>query len=157
MNLTSKSRYAIKIMMDLALYQKGDSQVHRKDIAKRQGISADYLDQIMVRLRKKGIVESLRGRSGGYRLSSPADQISLLEIFTAAEGGSISPVECLDQEANCNFSGMCISEAAWQKVNFAIAESLKGITLASLISQNVDQFKMCPASGVKECKPGRAS
>ena len=101
MNFTSRSRYALKIMMDLAFHAQFP-HVHRRDIAKRQGIPQEYMDQILMRLRAGGMVESVRGRGGGYRLAKPATAVSLWELFMAAEG-SLGPVQCLDGKCKCEF------------------------------------------------------
>lgn len=132
MNVTSKSRYALKIMMDLAERAQG-GLVHRSDIAARQGIPLDYMDQILVRLREGGLIDSTRGRSGGYRLAKPAATVSVLEIFSAAED-AFQPVQCLEGGLGCVAEHVCSSKDAWSVISGAIRGSLSGIILTDLVA-----------------------
>ncbi|MEY4631458.1 MAG: Fe-S cluster assembly transcriptional regulator IscR [Pseudomonadota bacterium] len=155
MNLTSKSRYALKIMMDLAHYSAPPSDqaaaiVRRSDIARRQGIPTEYLDQIMIRLRSANLVESVRGRSGGYRLGRAADRITLWDVFAAVEDG-IYPVECVATE-NCGFAPSCITHDAWSSIFAAMREPLVKTTLAEATDKWADEHRMCPAGGIRECR-----
>jgi len=131
MNLTSKSRYALKIMMDLAHFGATQPLVRRGEIAGRQGIPTDYLDQIMIRLRAGNLVESTRGRSGGYRLARPADQITMWDLFSSVEESMI-PVECITAGHACDFEGSCSSQKAWGTIFGAIQSGFGGITLGQL-------------------------
>lgn len=156
MNLTSKSRYALKIMLDLA-HHEHESHVHRRDIAHRQGIPTDYLDQIMIRLRKGGLVHSVRGRGGGYRLAKRPDAISIWELLTVAEG-SLDPVQCLGSAEGCGFDVSCISHEAWSKIYSALKAPLESMFLGDLVVTNLPLHQLCPAGGVRECKaPNSAS
>ncbi len=132
MNVTSKSRYALKIMMDLA-GQGREELVHRSDIARRQGIPPDYMDQILGRLREGGLIDSTRGRSGGYRLARSADAVSVLEIFSAAED-AFQPVQCLEGGLGCVAEHVCSSKDAWGVISEAIRGSLSGIILTDLVA-----------------------
>lgn len=152
MNLTSKSRYALKIMMDLAHFSH-QPLVRRSDIASRQGIPTDYLDQIMIRLRAGKLVESTRGRSGGYRLARPADQITMWDLFSSVEE-SIVPVECISKGHSCDFESSCVSKNAWVEIFNAIRGSLSKITLASLAGRWATEHTQCPAGGIRECRSG---
>jgi Rrf2 family iron-sulfur cluster assembly transcriptional regulator len=134
MNLTSKSRYALKIMMDLAHYGAQQPLVRRSEIAARQGIPTDYLDQIMIKLRSGHLVESTRGRSGGYRLSRSADDISMWDLFSAVEE-SVIPVECISSGNVCDFERSCSSRDAWGTIFSALKSSLGGISLGQLARQ----------------------
>lgn len=141
--------------MDLAYFQ-GDGLVSRKDIAQRQGVPFDYLDQIMLRLRRGGLVESTRGRAGGYRLAKAAETIHLQKIFSTVED-SIYPVGCLDDGGGCDFEGFCISEPAWGLIFERLSEALSDLSLASLMDAGVaNNHTMCPASGIKECKTAKS-
>lgn len=131
MNITSKSRYALKIMMDLALHQEQLS--HRVDIAQRQGVPLDYMDQILLRLKEQGLIDSTRGRSGGYRLARTPEQISMYEIFNAVEDGFI-PVLCLDGFHSCHAEQFCQSKDAWGVISGSIRDTLSNILLSSIIS-----------------------
>ncbi|MCX6119443.1 MAG: Rrf2 family transcriptional regulator [Proteobacteria bacterium] len=152
MNLTSKSRYALKIMMDLAHYSH-QPLVRRGDIANRQGIPTDYLDQIMIRLRAGKLVESTRGRSGGYRLARPANEITMWDLFSSVEESMI-PVECISTGHACDFAGSCVSKNAWVDIFGALRDSLGKITLQSLASSWASDHQACPAGGIRECKGG---
>ncbi len=129
MNITSKSRYALKILLDLAQYPKS-SLVHRSDIVKRQHIPADYLDQILIRLRAHHLVESVRGRSGGYRLSKDPADINMWQILNAAED-KVYPVKCISHKS-CFLESDCISKGAWSQVFESVQTQLSQFNLATL-------------------------
>lgn len=150
MNLTSRSRYALKIMMDLAIH--GDEpHIHRKDIAARQGIPTDYLDQIMILLRRGELVASVRGRGGGYKLAKPAHQISMWDLFSTVES-AIEPVQCLGEDKPCGFDVSCSSHAAWHQIFSAMRQPLEAMSLQAITAQAVPQHQMCPGAGVRECR-----
>ncbi len=134
MNITSKSRYALKIMMDLTEHSSADEAavVQRSDIAVRQGIPLDYMDHILSRLREAGLLGSVRGRSGGYRLLRPADAVSVWEIFLAVEDG-FQPVQCLEGGVGCVSEHVCSSKDAWGLISSAIRSALSGIILGDLV------------------------
>ncbi len=152
-NLTSRSRYALKIMLDLA-HCPNDELVRRQDIVKRQGIPSKYLDQILVRLRREGLVESVRGRTGGYRVGRNPHDISVWEVFRAVEDG-IYPVACVDEHQACSFVDACVANEPWQEIFSTLRRSLEGMNLAALEERFAKQNKMCPLGGVRECRPGR--
>lgn len=131
MNLTSKSRYALKIMMDLAHYGADRALVRRGDIAARQGVPTDYLDQIMIKLRSGHLVESTRGRNGGYRLARSPEVITMWDLFSSVEDSMI-PVECLASGEACDFETSCSSREAWKMIFSALKSSLSQISLAQL-------------------------
>ncbi|MFW7381181.1 MAG: RrF2 family transcriptional regulator [Oligoflexus sp.] len=153
MNLTSRSRYALKIMLDLATYRH-DPLVKRQDIVRRQGVPAKYLDQILVRLRREGLVESIRGRTGGYRIATDPAKINVWDVFRAVEDG-IYPVECVDEHHNCAFQASCVANEPWQLIFDALRGVLQNMTLVEFEQQFAQPHKMCPVAGVRECKPGR--
>lgn len=151
MNITSKSRYALKIMMDLA--ESKIELTHRGDIAQRQGIPLDYMDQIMGRLKEGGLIGSTRGRSGGYRLVRPAYEVSVLEIFTAVED-AFEPVQCLDGGTGCVAEHFCSSKDAWGVISSAIRQALSGIILSDIVSRKVAHPFELPGS-IQECRAPR--
>jgi len=161
MNLTSKSRYALKIMMDLAHFGATQPLVRRGEIAARQGIPTDYLDQIMIRLRAGNLVESTRGRSGGYRLARPADQITMWDLFSSVEESMI-PVECITVGHACDFEGSCSSQSAWGTIFGAIQTGFGAITLGQLAkdwaleqSGKTESINAPGASAIaRECRGG---
>ena len=129
MNITSKSRYALKILMDLL--DRNESVIHRSDIAQRQGIPLDYMDQILARLREKGLIVSIRGRAGGYKLARDPADISVFDIFVAVEE-AFQPVQCLDGTQGCLAEHVCRSKDAWTVISDAIHDTLSGIILTDL-------------------------
>lgn len=153
MNLTSRSRYALKIMLDLAAH-RNSAVVRRQEIVNRQGVPAKYLDQILVRLRRDGLVFSVRGRTGGYRLAKDPDLVSIWDIFRAVEDG-IYPVECVDEHMPCAFQASCVANEPWQVIFSALRSRLEAMSLASCAQQMDDHSMACGAAGIRECKPGR--
>lgn len=154
MNLTSRSRYALKIMLDLARHQHGDV-VKRHDIVHRQGVPSNYLDQILIRLRRDDLVISVRGRLGGYRIGRPAADISVWEVFRAVEDG-IYPVECVDEHDGCAFQSQCISNDPWKLIFSTLRESLENTKLDVFEREaGWDIGKVRLPAGIQECKPGR--
>lgn len=155
MNVTAKSRYGLKIMMDLA-DKKDQGLQQRQSIAERQAIPLDYMDQIVARLKLADLVESIRGRSGGVKLKKNPIHISLWDILVAVED-SLYPVKCLEHET-CSLENNCISIDAWDEVFSSIkvelsAKSLHDIVLKWQMKQpKVQHF--CP-SQTREC--GRPS
>lgn len=153
MNLTSRSRYALKIMLDLACRQD-EPLIRRHDIVRRQGVPSKYLDQILVRLRRDGLVSSVRGRTGGYRIGRPIQSITMWEVFRAVEDG-IYPVECVDEQAACEYKTACVSSEPWQLIFDQLRQTLQHLTLAHFAEHFAKQEKMCPLAGIRECRPGR--
>jgi Rrf2 family protein len=152
-NLTSRSRYALKIMLDLA-HRQDEPLVRRKDIVNRQGIPSKYLDQILVRLRRDGLVASVRGRTGGYRIGRDIHSISVWEIFRAVEDG-IYPVACVDELHTCEFKEACVAAEPWQLIFETMRNTLTQMSLAAFEHQFAREDKMCPMGGLRECRPGR--
>lgn len=155
MNFTSRSRYALKIMMDLAHF-RALPLVRRAEIAKRQGIPPDYLDQIMIRLRTGKLVESVRGRGGGYRLARAPEEISIWDVFGCVED-NIYPVECVTPNHACGFEESCVSKDAWTEIFESIQKPLQKITLSGLVERWGDEQRMCPIGGLRECRSGSPS
>jgi len=151
MNITSKSRYALKIMMDLAEHE-GDL-AHRSDIATRQGIPPDYMDHILGRLRERGLIDSTRGRGGGYRLARAASGVSVLEIFMAVED-AFQPVQCLQGGTGCIAEGICSSKDAWGLISNAIGGALSGIILTDLVAKKpyAKGGESASGSATQECR-----
>ncbi len=156
MNITSRSRYALKIMLDMT--QQGSKElVKRHDIVQRQGIPEKYLDQIMIRLRKAGLVQSIRGRLGGYQLGREPNDISVWEIFRAVEDG-IYPVLCVDEhQAPCNFQHSCSANEPWQIIFGAIRRPLEDLRLSEVLLRMGTVQRARHAEGVQECPPGRTA
>lgn len=140
--------------MHLAHFES-EKPVQRQDIARLQGIPSDYLDQILSKLRKGGLIASVRGRGGGYKLSRPAVELSIWDMVKAVES-HINAVKCQSSVGDdCLFESACISKGAWGLVDNAIEESLRKLNLAALteVSPMAD-FQMCPVGGTRECRQG---
>lgn len=132
MKLTTKGRYAVTAMLDLALrYDKG--AVTLADIARRQGISLSYLEQLFAKLRRGGLVDSVRGPGGGYNLALHPSKISVAEIIVAINE-NIDATRC-GGEKNCHGDDPCLTHQLWEDLSKQIYGFLKGITLADLVSR----------------------
>ena len=136
MKLSTKGRYGLRALIDLAVYS-GDETVSIASIASRQNISESYLEQLIAKLRKAGLVTSVRGAGGGYKLAKPAEEISVGDILRALEG-SLDPVECpgLKEESACDRSDFCVTKYVWQKINDSINQTVDGISLSRLVEES---------------------
>lgn len=133
MKISTKGRYALRLMLDIAL-NDAKIPVRIKDIAERQQISDKYLEQIVSSLNKAGFVKSLRGPQGGYRLTKKPEEYTVGMILRLIEG-SLAPVACLDDDINnCTRADRCPTLILWEKLYDAISEVVDNITLADLIS-----------------------
>lgn len=134
MKLSTKGRYGVAAMYDLALHY-GQGPISLKSVAHRQGISEHYLEQLMGTLRKAGFVKSVRGAQGGYTLTKDPEQITVGDIIRIMEG-PIAPVDCLlsDQQGTdyCQRAAICVTRGVWAKVRDSISQVLDSISLADL-------------------------
>lgn len=134
MLISTKGRYALRVMIDLAEHQS-DEFISLKGIAQRQEISEKYLESIIRMLVKAKIVESLRGKGGGYRLRKAPDQYTVDSILRLTEE-SLAPVSCLDEKAEtCPRAGKCRTLPLWQGLDKVIHEYLESVTIADLMKQ----------------------
>ncbi|MGN0514273.1 MAG: RrF2 family transcriptional regulator [Lachnospiraceae bacterium] len=132
MRISTKGRYALRLMLDLAL-QEASHPVSIKDIAKRQDISEKYLEQIISVLNKAGFVKSVRGANGGYILKKQPKDYTVGMILRATEG-SLAPVECVELEnGSCDRMSGCVTVMLWKKINDAVNEVVDNTTLADLV------------------------
>lgn len=142
MKISTKGRYALRMMLDLAIHQ-GEGCVALKDIAARQGISKKYLEQIVPLLNKAELLITSRGYQGGYSLSKPPEQYTVGEILRVTEG-SLSPVACLQYKENtCPRKGECATLPVWEGLYKAITDYLDGITLRDLMEQSNNGGDYC--------------
>lgn len=133
MKISTKGRYALRLMLDLALNQKADEPVQIKEIAARQDISGKYLEQIISVLNKAGYVRSIRGPQGGYLLARKPEEYTVGMILRLTEG-SMAPVSCLEfEENNCNRKDECATLLLWKKLDEAVKGVIDSVTLADLI------------------------
>ncbi|MCP5182709.1 MAG: Rrf2 family transcriptional regulator [Pseudomonadales bacterium] len=132
MRLTTKGRYAVTAMLDMALH--GDAApVSVVDVAQRQGIPGPYLEQLFARLRRSGLIESVRGPGGGYRLGRAMDDVSIADIINAV-GEGVDATRC-QGAADCREGAQCLTHDLWSALSRQIDEFLRGVTLAGLVRQ----------------------
>ena len=132
MRLTSKGRYAVTAMLDVALHAAA-GPVPLADISVRQEISLSYLEQLFARLRKQGLVCSVRGPGGGYQLGRPASDISVSEVISAVDE-SVDATRCQGL-GDCHAGDTCLTHHLWCDLSQQIHEFLSGISLADLVKR----------------------
>lgn len=132
MRLTSKGRYAVTAMLDVAIHAQ-QGPVPLADISERQGISLSYLEQLFARLRRKGLVTSVRGPGGGYRLGMDADEIAVSMVIHAVDE-SIDATRC-HGKGDCHEGGRCLTHSLWEDLSNRISTFLDNITLGSLMRE----------------------
>lgn len=132
MRLTAKGRYAVTAMLDLAVHQ-GEGPISLADISRRQGISLSYLEQLFAKLRKRKLVNSVRGPGGGYRLNRDASDIYVAEIVDSVNE-NVDATRC-SGKADCQHGEMCLSHQLWAELSEEIHHFLSGIDLASIIEK----------------------
>ena len=130
MRLSTKGQYAVRAMVDLAYYSK-DKPVTLQEISEREDISLNYLEQLFAKLRRNGIVNSVRGPGGGYVLGKKPDEINIGEIIEAVEE-SLSPVACVEGDHGCNRIDKCVTFKLWKGLGDRIKEFLNSITVQNL-------------------------
>ena len=132
MRLPTKARYGMRAMLDLALSYGEEEPVLMRDIAARQDLPEKYLEQVLTPLRNAGLVRSVRGARGGYRLARDPGEITLLEIVEACIGG-VTMVECTEDPRYCRKVNTCATSVIWKDLTDAIRDSLASKTLADLV------------------------
>lgn len=153
MRLTTKGRFAVTAMLDLAMHEH-DKPVTLAGISERQSISLSYLEQLFSRLRRNGLVKSVRGPGGGYRLAKAKDQIAVSHIISAVDE-LIDATQCGGQE-NCHEERRCMTHDLWTSLNSKILEYLSGVSLADLVASQTEGKKIvmgnrpCPMQPVAE-------
>ncbi|MGV6989067.1 Fe-S cluster assembly transcriptional regulator IscR [Testudinibacter sp. P80/BLE/0925] len=140
MKLTSKGRYAVTAMLDIALNsQRGEIEmpITLADISERQQISLSYLEQLFAKLRRFGLVKSVRGPGGGYLLGMPIEKIAIGMII-AAVNENISATKCKGK-GNCQGGTTCLTHSLWEQLSEEIEEFLNGITIADLVNKQTQR------------------
>lgn len=133
MRVSTRGRYALKIMLDLAM--NDGEYMSLKGIADRQGVSAKYLEQMITMLLSAKMIKSTRGKSGGYKLSRSPSEYTVGEILRATEG-SLAPISCVEDSPNqCTESYRCPTLFFWEGLNKVINEYIDGTTLEDVVSQ----------------------
>ena len=142
MKMSTKGRYGLRAMIELASHTD-EQPVPLSVIARSEEISERYLEQLMTKMKKAGLVTSCRGSAGGYSLAKKSDEISVGEVLRAVEG-NLNPVDCsASTEAACENSSACVAKYVWQKVNDSINSAVDSISLAELVDK-------IPAEGEKQ-------
>lgn len=138
MKISTKGRYAVRVMLDLAVHNTGEL-INVKSIADRQDISEKYLEQIISILNKAGFVKSVRGAQGGYRLAHEPSSYTVGSILRLTEG-SLAPVACLDGDVNeCERCDTCETLEVWKKLQAAINGVVDSITLQDLVDREQER------------------
>ena len=156
MRLTTKGRFAVTAMLDLAMHAQ-DGPVALASISTRQKISLSYLEQLFSKLRRGSLVESVRGPGGGYNLARPLNQLTVADIIKAVEE-PIDSRQCEGKD-NCLGDHRCMTHDLWESLNDTVLNYLGGVTLADLIQKQKTQAMTATASVVKLSSPpmrGRA-
>ena len=133
MKISTKGRYALRLMVDLALSGQGEP-VSLKDVAQRQQLSVKYLEQIVTPLVKAGLVRSVRGAGGGYLLTRRPEDYTAGEILRPLEG-DLAPVECATDNQFCERSDQCVTVELWQEIHRAVSQVVDRTTLADLVAR----------------------
>ena len=131
MRVSTRGRYALRLMLDLAMNNTGEP-VRLKDVAKRQEISEKYLEQLISIFNKAGFVKSVRGPAGGYSLKRKPEEYTVGMILRLTEG-SLAPVDCVEDGTDCGRADQCVTVLLWKKLNDAINGVVDNITLADLV------------------------
>lgn len=136
MKLSTKGRYGLRALIDLALYSENEA-VSISSIAGRQSISDSYLEQLVGKLKKAGLVKSLRGAGGGYMLAKPVNEISVGDVLRALEG-NLDAVTCPgnQESGGCEASDLCVTKYVWQRINDSITEAVDSIMLDQLVEES---------------------
>jgi Rrf2 family iron-sulfur cluster assembly transcriptional regulator len=153
MRLSTKGRYAVMAMADLAGHENGRA-VSLADIARRQEISLSYLEQLFAKLRRHGLVKSARGPGGGYRLSRPADEMRVADIILAVDE-PIRATRCLPGTKGCMTASIrCVTHDLWEELGQQIHVFLSSITLADVVERRVlGRAQPCRPAVEREVRP----
>ncbi|TET83536.1 Rrf2 family transcriptional regulator [candidate division TA06 bacterium] len=133
MKLSTKGRYAVRAMGDVAMHY-GEAPVILREVAERQGISVHYLENIFMRLAAAGLVRSIRGAQGGFTLAKPPSEIRLSQIVKALEG-PIAPVQCVESPTTCERASSCATRDIWVEMGAAMSKVLESVSLQDLAEQ----------------------
>ncbi len=138
MKISTKGRYAVRVMLDLAVHNTGE-YIKVKQIAERQEISEKYLEQIISVLNKAGFVKSTRGAQGGYRIAGNPENYTVGMVLRLTEG-KLCPVSCLEDEVNqCGRCDTCETLTVWKELHEAINKVVDGVTIADLANRQMER------------------
>lgn len=134
MKLSTRSRYGTRMMLDLAEHYK-EGPIRIGDIARRQGISVKYLEQIIIPLKEAELIKSVRGPKGGHMLCKPPSKINLSAVVKVLEGG-IDLTDCVANPGICNRSAECAVRSVWKATTKAVEDKLRSVTLSALVKMS---------------------
>lgn len=137
MRVSTKGRYGLRALVDLAEHEEGKA-IPIREISERQNISEQYLEQLFATLRKAKLVKSVRGAHGGYMLNHDPEDITVADIITTLEG-PIAPVDCVIEKDFCNYIDKCVIHGLWEELADAINEVIENMTLADLRDKAVKE------------------
>lgn len=143
MKLSTRGRYGVRAMLELAMH-KGGGPLALQEMAGRQGISAKYLEQLLIPLKAAGLVASVRGAKGGYLLAMPAEQINLYDIVRTLEG-PLAVVECVQDPLICERVGGCTVRLVWGEMSQLLVDFLSNLTLDRMAEQQAEKDRQCRA------------
>lgn len=132
MKISTRGRYALRLMLDLAAHGGEQEPVSLRDVAARQTLSDKYLEQIVTPLSRAGLVRSVRGAGGGYLLTRSPKEYTVGDILRPLEG-DLAPVECATDPEYCSRCDECVTIGLWQEIHQAVSRVVDGVTLADLI------------------------
>lgn len=137
MKISTKGKYGLRALVDLAIHSEPDA-VSISSIATRQGLSERYLEQLMARLKKAGLVTSTRGAYGGYRLAKKPEEVMVGDVLRALEGNSLDPIECAGIMGQCDASDSCVTMSLWKRINDGVNKIVDETTLQSLLADHCE-------------------
>lgn len=142
MKLSTKGRYGLRALIDLAVHSSGGTPVSITSISARQDLSERYLEQLMAKLKKAGLIQSVRGAGGGYVLARDPGKISVGDVLRALEG-NLDPVDCagLDPDGVCRAADSCVTKYVWKRINESINRTIDEIRLDQLVEESREKNK----------------
>ena len=142
MKLSTKGRYGLRALIDLAVHSSGGTPVSITSISARQDLSERYLEQLMAKLKKAGLIQSVRGAGGGYVLARDPGKISVGDVLRALEG-NLDPVDCagLDPDGVCRAADSCVTKYVWKRINESINRTVDEIRLDHLVEESREKNK----------------
>ena len=136
MRLSTRGRYGLKAMYQLAMHY-GEGPIPLKQIADKENLSENYLEQLVSQLRKEGLLTSVRGAQGGYMLSMPPEEITVGNVLRVLEG-NLAPADCIiEEDYGCENEENCVTKLVWIKIKDSIDEVVDSITLQDMIDESI--------------------
>jgi len=147
MKLSTRSRYGARMMLDLAKhFEEGPVQI--SDISRRESISVKYLEQLIIPLKKAGLIKSFRGPKGGHMLTRSPEEITVGEIVKILEGGR-DLISCIDHPESCDRTDQCLTRDIWEEATRAMYDKLDSLTLSGILQQEKDRHSRGEGAGLE--------